>query len=178
MLPGSASTKANNTNIGVYIQNALLCVELIAFAIGHWHSFSYKPFTISAIPNGRLEFYYAVKDMFGIKDLVHDFKLTFHGDYYKDYKRFDSVEAITAHPESKGRMSRINQGLRYHGDGKHKHWLPNNQSPVQSSTNVRSTSEANALLYQPLLGSTLQYAPSLNSTGTSTRGIYPSSPKI
>lgn len=177
VLPGSASTTGNNTNIGVYIQNALLCVELIAFAIGHWHSFSYKPFTISAIPNGRLEFYYAVKDMFGIKDLVHDFKLTFHGDYYKDYKRFDSVEAITAHPESKGRMSRINQGLRYHGDGKHKHWLPNNQSPVQNPTNVRSTSEANALLYQPLLGHTLQYAPSLNSTGTSTRGIYPSSPK-
>ena len=73
--------------------------------------------------------------MFGIKDLVHDFKLTFHGDYYKDYKRFDSVEAITAHPESKGRMSRINQGLRYHGDGKHKTLAP--KQSITSSGSLR-----------------------------------------
>lgn len=176
ILPGSETTNTNNTNIGVYIQNALLCIELIAFAIGHWYSFSYKPFTISKIPNGRLKFYYAVKDMFGIRDLVHDFRLTFYGDYYKDYKRFNSVEGFKAHPESKVRMSRINQGLRYHSDGKQKHWLPNSQQ-TQNQSSVRSTSEANALLYLPLIGNNPQYSPSLNSTGTSTRGIYPSSPK-
>lgn len=177
LLPGSSNDQKHNTNIGVYIQNALLCVELVAFSIGHWYSFSYRPFTISEIPNGRLQFYYAVKDMFGIKDLIHDFQLTFHGDYYKDYKRFNSVEAVNAHPESRGHMSRINQGLRYHSDGKQKHWLPNSQSATPNNTNVRSTSEANALVYQPLLGNASQYSPSLRSTGTSTRGLYSTSPK-
>lgn len=160
-------------NIGVAIQNALLCVELVAFAIGHWFSFSYKPFTIVNIPNGRLQFYYAFKDMVGIKDLVIDFVLTFRGDYYKDYKQFDLVEALIAHPTLKSRMGRINQGLRYHSDGK-KHWLPQQQqSAPLAAANITSTSEINAINYRDNPRSSV-YAPSLASTGTSTRGLPPS----
>ncbi|CAK7909475.1 hypothetical protein CAAN1_24S01112 [[Candida] anglica] len=140
----------SNTNIGTSIQNALLCVELIFFAIGHWYSFSYVPFTISHIPNGRLQFWYALKDVLGVKDLVHDFQLTFYGDYYKDYKQFDSVEALIAHPDSRGRMSRINQGLRYHSDGTQKHWLGGStldrNVKVLSSENL-STSESQAFQF-------------------------------
>lgn len=186
VLPGNSSQDENGApNIGVSIQNALLCVELIAFAWGHWFSFSYRPFTISRMPTGRLQFYYALRDMFGIKDLVIDFALTFYGDYYKDYKQFDSVEALIAHPSLKSRMGRINQGLRYQPDGKQKHWLPlqNLQaSPLAGQASIRSTSEINAIsnhIYQQQLGRSQSiYAPSLVSTGTSTRALYPHSPKV
>ncbi|KAM9927079.1 hypothetical protein OXX59_002784 [Metschnikowia pulcherrima] len=190
ILPGNNSPDESGApNIGVSIQNALLCVELVAFAIGHWLSFSYKPFTISKIPNGRLEFYYAFRDMIGIKDLVIDFRLTFYGDYYKDYKQFNSVDASIAHPSSNGRMGRINQGLRYHGDGKQKHWLSQShslsqhQAPSHSGSahrsNIQSTSEQYAFQgssSKPVPQTS--YAASLGSNNTSTRGVYVSSPKL
>lgn len=178
-LPGGSSEDENGApNIGVSIQNALLCVELLGFAIGHWLSFSYRPFTISRIPNGRVQFYYAVKDMIGIKDLIIDFKLTFYGDYYKDYKQFDSVEAIIAHPTSRGRMSRINQGLRYHNDGKHKHWLPQQNIPSSSKLSIQSTSEINAIYNYGNPRTQSAYEASISLSGTSTRGIYPASLKV
>lgn len=146
VLPGSSSEDENGApNIGMSIQNALLCCELIMFAFGHWVSFSYKPFTISRLPNGRLQLYYAFKDMVGIKDLVIDFRLTFYGDYYKDYKQFDSVDALIAHPTSRARMSRISQGLRYQPNGKQKHWLPQAGTRVNGTLDIQSTSEINAL---------------------------------
>lgn len=180
ILPGG-SEAAENGSIGICIQNALLCVELIAFGIGHWFSFSYKPFTISQLPNGRLRFKFAFKDMIGIRDLLHDFQLTFYGDYYKDYKQFDSVGALIAHPESNGRMGRINQGLRYHFDGKHKHWLPSQSPPTIHPSNTRTTAETQAVsmnISPSLQAQGSEYSPSLKSTGTSTRGLYSSSPKL
>lgn len=179
VLPGNSAQDENGApNIGVSIQNALLCVEMIAFAFGHWFSFSYKPFTISRIPNGRLQFYYAMRDMFGVKDLIIDFRLTYYGDYYNDYKQFDSVDAIIAHPNSRGRMSRINQGLRYHNDGKHKHWLPLQMANNNSKGSIQSTSETNAIFsYGSKPRSQPGYAASISLASTSTRGICPSSPK-
>lgn len=153
IIPGSEDTDVNehNSNIGLSIQNALLCVELIFFAIGHWISFSYKPFTLSKIPNARLKFKYAVRDMFGVKDLVQDFKITFHGGQYKDYKTFDSVNALVQHP-SKSRMKKINQGLRYHYDGKHKHWITLNQGDNKS------------IVENATIGSDSLYSASISST--------------
>ncbi|CAH6718222.1 transmembrane protein 184 homolog [[Candida] jaroonii] len=164
LIPGSENTDASkaNSNIGLSIQNALLCFELIFFAAGHWVSFTYKPFTLSQIPNARLKFYYALRDMFGIKDLIQDFKLTFYGDHYKDYKAFDSVNALVQHPSSKSRMKKINQGLRYHFDGKHKHWVAFNHNDSKS------------IIENATIGSDSLYAPSIN---TSTRGIHTTSPK-
>lgn len=183
ILPGHGQEGENGApNIGVSIQNALLCVELIGFAIGHWFAFSYKPYTISQIPNGRLEFYYAFRDMTGIQDLVIDFRLTFYGDYYKDYKQFDSVEAVIAHPATNGRMSRLNQGLRYHNDGKQKHWLPQqqNMAPSQSQVtlnskhSIKSTSEMNAIPDFDKKRS--KYANSIDLHGASTRALYHGAP--
>lgn len=145
----------------------MLCIELIGFAIGHWTSFSYYPFTISQLPYGRFQFKYALKDCLGFKDLLSDFKLTFHGDHYKDYKLFYSVEANVAHPDSKGRMSRIHQGLRYHYDGKHKHWLPDNQSITSNTNIIPSTSEIHALDNSSIY----------SGNTSSMKGIYPNSPK-
>ncbi|KAG7663090.1 uncharacterized protein J8A68_003400 [[Candida] subhashii] len=164
VLPGSEQD--GKESIGVCIQNALLCIELMGFALGHWFSFSHKPFTLSQLPWGRYEFKYSLKDCLGFRDLINDFKLTFHGDYYKDYKQFDSVEAVVAHPDSKGRMSRIHQGLRYHYDGKHKHWLPDNSNTQSLSPIIQSTSEIHALDNA-----------SIYSNNTSMRAIYPASPK-
>lgn len=169
VLPGASQEEAQS-NIGLAIQNALLCVELIAFAIGHWVSFSYRPYVLRNLPTGRVQFYYALKDMFGVRDLVNDFRITYYGDYYKDYKQFDSVEALIAHPDSKGRMSRINQGLRYHLDGRSKHWLPTQPAPNTLSEYTVST--------LPLQPSALLYAPSLKLVSTSTKALYPNSPKI
>ncbi|EER33538.1 hypothetical protein CTRG_02356 [Candida tropicalis MYA-3404] len=172
LLPGSEDDEDGNgtekkENIGICIQNALLCIELIGFAIGHWTSFSYYPFTISQLPYGRFQFKYALKDCLGFKDLLSDFKLTFHGDHYKDYKSFYSVEANVAHPDSKGRMSRIHQGLRYHYDGKHKHWLPDNQSITSNTNIIPSTSEIHALDNSSIY----------SGNTSSMKGIYPNSPK-
>ncbi|EMG50447.1 hypothetical protein G210_4229 [Candida maltosa Xu316] len=171
LLPGSddQGTEGKVENIGICIQNALLCVELIGFSIGHWTSFSYYPFTMSQLPYGRLEFIYALKDCLGVKDLVSDFKLTFYGDYYQDYKTFDSVEANLAHPDSKSRMSRIHQGLRYHYDGKHKHWLPDNASTIGSTAIIPSTSEIHALDNSSIISN--------NNTMSSVKGLYSNSPK-
>lgn len=181
VLPGAGEASKNGAaNIGVFIQNALLCVELIGFAVGHWFAFSYRPFIISQIPNGRLKFYYAFRDTVGLKDLVVDFRLAFYGDYYKDYKQFDSVEAVIAHPSTNGRMSRLSQGLRYHNDGKQKHWLPQqqNMSPSQSQSlshkgrgSIQSTSEINAI---PELDKMRQarYATSMDLNDASTKGIF------
>ncbi|ODQ79218.1 hypothetical protein BABINDRAFT_25503, partial [Babjeviella inositovora NRRL Y-12698] len=108
------------TNAGLAIQNALLCIELIGFAIGHWYSFSYLPFTKENLPKcGRLAFRSALKDCLGIGDLAYDFRLTFSGSSY-DYKQFDSVEAML--PTADSRMRRINQGMRYSNNGQ-KYWL-------------------------------------------------------
>lgn len=151
-----------NSNFGVSIQNGLLCVELIGFAIGHWISFSYRPFTLSYIPNSRISFWYAVRDMVGFKDLVMDFKLTFYGDFYKDYRSFDSVNAIIHHPNSLARMKKINKGARYSYDGRQKYWLPVNDQ--------RSIAE------NGIIGDEY-FAPSMRSFGTSTKGLVSNSPK-
>lgn len=183
-LPGSSDAEQQKESIGVCIQSALLCVELVGFAIGHWFSFSYIPFTISRIPNGRLEFKYALKDVIGNRDLVHDFRLTFNGDYYKNYKLFDSVEALLAHPQSNGRMSRINQGMRYHTDGRQKHWLPSNNAQGSTNPQIKAPSNDNS----PQLKSSFlpsnhndslaikNYEPSVQSNFSSMNGLYSASP--
>lgn len=175
LLQGSSVDEGTETNISVFIQNALLCLELVPFAIGHWFSFSYKPFQLSRIPGGRLEFLYALKDFIGVQDLIYDFKLTFYGDYYKDYRRFDSVEALISHPESNSRMSRINCGLRYNPDGTQKYWLP--KSHPHSDDHVQSTSEAQFLLGDVLNDDNASITPTLKSNNTSMRVLYPKSSK-
>lgn len=184
--PNDPYEQAGAPNIGISIQNALLCVELVAFAVGHWVSFTYRPFTISKVPNGRLLLKYAIRDMMGIKDLVIDFRLTFYGDYYKDYKHFNSVDASVAHPDASSRMSRINQGLRYSSDGKQKHWLAqqsqNTTNTQQSRNSIESTSERIAFHGSKARSNSNQtasnYAGLIELAGTSMRAIYPGSPKV
>lgn len=122
---------SGESTIARAIQNSLLCVEMLGFAIAHWIAFSYQDYATSALIGfSRLPFYMAIRDTFGIVDLVIDFQSTFYGSNY-GYRQFDSVQALLDHPESSSRRARINAGLRYQNGGRSKYWLP--QSTLNSA---------------------------------------------
>jgi hypothetical protein len=67
---------------------------------------------------------YALRDAYGIRDLIQDTKLSFSGKGY-EYRSFDSVgETTMVHPESAGRLARLMDGMRYERGGKGKYWIP------------------------------------------------------
>ncbi len=108
------------------IQNSLMNIELIGFAIFHYYGFSYKEYLIDDC--ARMPIFTALRDTVGLVDLIIDFKVTFNGSGY-DYRKFDTVESIILdHPDSGARMSKIVNGLRYVDGGKDKYWLPSSAS--------------------------------------------------
>ncbi|KAK7204512.1 DUF300 domain-containing protein [Myxozyma melibiosi] len=109
-------------NVARVVQNSLMCVEMLFFAIGHWHAFSWKDYEDNSIGSARLPIYYAFRDAFGMLDIVEDFKDTLRGDQYQ-YRFFDSAGAIE-HPDSTARLARLREGLRYQHGGAAKYWLP------------------------------------------------------
>lgn len=117
------------------IQNSLLCIEMLGFAIAHWMAFSYQDYATRALIGfSRVPFYLAIRDSFGIVDLIMDFQSTFYGSSY-GYRQFDSVQTLLDHPESSSRRARIYAGLRYENGGRSKYWLP--QSTLKSETYER-----------------------------------------
>lgn len=159
VLKSAPQADDNGNTLGFAIQNALLCVELIGFAVGHWYAFSWADYSVHALPGcARLSYAAALKDVFGCGDLIYDFQSTFRGDEY-DYRQFDSIEALIAHPLSKSRMARFNDGLRFTNSGKQKYWLPNSKA----GPNIKTP-----LLQKPRSGSIV-------STSASTRAIYANS---
>jgi hypothetical protein len=110
-------------NIAAAIQDAMICYELPAFAIAHWYAFSWKDYDDKTISSARMTIKYALRDAFGIRDLIEDTKETFAGKNY-DYRAFDSGDTILAHEESSSREARILQGMRYQRNGKGKYWIP------------------------------------------------------
>ncbi|ODV94362.1 hypothetical protein PACTADRAFT_71020 [Pachysolen tannophilus NRRL Y-2460] len=175
--PEKGSLKNNENNAAIAIQNAMLCVELIGFALGHWYSFNYKEFDVKHLPNcSRLKFKNALKDCFGIGDLVYDFQVTFKGEGFT-YRNFDSVEALIAHPLSQSRMARINQGMRYSEGGSKKYWLPSSSEAIliqqananNNNSNYNSKTPLLAVMNKNGIGNR---APSIASSKASTRAIY------
>lgn len=136
-------------NIATAIQNTLMCIEMLGFAVGHWYAFTYKEFASSSLMGyARLPVPYAVRDAFGIVDLILDFKSAFYGSNY-NYREFNSIETVLEHPESRSRQARLAQGLRYKAGGTSKYWLPTpaNQGTITTaSPNLREQSK-------PLIGS-------------------------
>jgi hypothetical protein len=123
IIPESSSSSGSN-NIARAIQNSLMCVEMVFFAVGNWYAFSYQDYaTTSLIGFARMPVYYAIRDAFGIVDLMIDFKSTFWGNSY-GYRQLDSVETVLAHPQSRSTRARIAEGLRYRNGGRSKYWLP------------------------------------------------------
>lgn len=114
----------NKSSLPVW-QNTLLCIECVGFAVVHHYAFPATDYEAAFMFGfARLRLRYAVRDVLGIADIVHDFKTTFLFPRY-GARDFDSVEAVLDHPESQTRQRRIAAGLRYRNGGKSKYWLPN-----------------------------------------------------
>lgn len=110
-------------NLAAAIQDFLICIEMPAFAIVHWYAFSWHDFADNRISSARMPVWYAVRDAFGIVDLIQDSKETFTGDKY-GYRLFDSGDKIMAHEASRSRLARLKDGMRYERGGKAKYWIP------------------------------------------------------
>ncbi|KAK4193772.1 organic solute transporter Ostalpha-domain-containing protein [Podospora australis] len=110
-------------NLAASIQDFLICIEMPAFAVAHWYAFSWHDFADNRISSARMPVWYALRDAFGIRDLIQDSKETFSGDKY-GYRIFDSGDKIMAHEASASRLARIKEGMRYERGGKSKYWIP------------------------------------------------------
>ena len=90
--------------------------------------------------------WFAIRDAFGIRDLIEDTKETFSGNNY-EYRLFDSGDNVLAHQGSSSRTARMMEGMRYERGGKGKYWLPkpgavNAQTPLLSDQNNDKSREA------------------------------------
>lgn len=133
-------------NLAAAIQDALICFEMPMFAIGHWYAFSWHDYADVTISAARMPVKYALRDAFGIRDLVEDTKETWRGKQY-DYRTFDSGDRIIAHEESNARIARMMQGMRYERGGKGKYWLPrpgeaNAQTPLLGAEHATESGAA------------------------------------
>ena len=89
----------------------------------------------------RMPFFYAVRDAFGLLDVLEDSRATFHGGV--SYRTFEPVEG-GIHVGS-GRDRRIRAGLRYAKGGKQKYWLP---LPQEADTAAVATAPLQAARQQ------------------------------
>ncbi|RWA04302.1 hypothetical protein EKO27_g10802 [Xylaria grammica] len=110
-------------NLAAAIQDALICVEMPAFAIAHWYAFSWHDYADNTVSSARMPVKYAMRDAFGVVDLIEDSKETFRGDKYS-YRIFDSSGKIIAHEDSSSRFARLKDGMRYKRGGEAKYWIP------------------------------------------------------
>ena len=111
-------------NLAAAIQDALICCEMPLFAISHWYAFSWHDYADVTISAARMPVKYALRDAFGVRDLIEDTKETFVGNNY-EYRVFDSGDNVLAHKESESRVARMMEGMRYERGGKGKYWIPN-----------------------------------------------------
>lgn len=110
-------------NLAAAIQDALICCEMPLFAVAHWYAFSWQDYADVTISAARMPVKYAMRDAFGIRDLIEDTKETFGGRHY-EYRVFDSGDNVLAHEESESRAARMMEGMRYERGGKGKYWIP------------------------------------------------------
>ena len=110
-------------NLAAAIQDALICIEMPIFAVGHWYAFSWHDYADATISAARMPIRFALRDAFGVRDLVEDTKETFTGNKY-EYRLFDSGDNVLAHEESSSRVARMMEGMRYERGGKGKYWIP------------------------------------------------------
>ncbi|TDZ51848.1 Transmembrane protein 184-like protein [Colletotrichum trifolii] len=141
-------------NLAAAIQDALICIEMPGFAIAHWYAFSWHDFADNSILSARMPVKYALRDAYGIRDLIEDSRETFTGDKY-GYRAFDSGDKIMAHEESRARLGRLKEGMRYSRGGKGKYWIP---TPGQVDRQVnRDLNERDPLLVGTAGGPSEEY---------------------
>lgn len=118
-------------HISLGLTDTLICIEMPFFAAAHMYAFSYRDFTnppASIVGGGRSPIYvarmtlgYALRDAFGLKDLVEDTRTTLRGEGI-NYRAFEPSEGGMHIGAARDR--RIRAGLRYAAGGKRKYWLP------------------------------------------------------
>jgi hypothetical protein len=92
------------------------------FAFAHAYAFAYTDFIDPMTTYvARMPMYYAMRDAFGLRDVVADSRATLRGEGM-DYRTFEPSEGYMHQGE--GRDRRIRAGLRYSQGGKRKYWLP------------------------------------------------------
>lgn len=146
-------------NLAAAIQDALICIEMPIFAVAHWYAFSWHDYADVTISAARMPVKYALRDAFGIQDLIEDTKETFSGNKY-EYRLFDSGDNVLAHEESSSRTARMMEGMRYERGGKGKYWIPkpgeaNTRTPLLSNggpSRNRSASPLNSPTDGPHMG--------------------------
>lgn len=115
----------DSEHISLGLTDTLICVEMPFFAIAHMYAFSYRDFVKSSasakVYVARMRMGYAVRDSFGLKDLVEDTKTTLYGEGI-NYRAFEPSEG--GMHVGAARERRIRAGLRYSAGGKRKYWLP------------------------------------------------------
>jgi hypothetical protein len=134
-------------NLAAAIQDALISIEMPLFAMGHWYAFSWHDYADVTISAARMPVLYAIRDAFGVRDLIEDTKETFSGNNY-EYRQFDSGDNVLAHEGSSSRVARMMDGMRYERGGKGKYWIPkpgaaNARTPLLGNggpSQLRSTS--------------------------------------
>lgn len=131
-------------NLAAAIQDALICIEMPIFAMAHWYAFSWQDFADNSIQSARMPLRHALRDAFGPRDLIEDSKQTFGGENY-GYRAFDSGDKVIAHEDSKSRIARLRDGMRYERGGKGKYWIPkpgeiNSTTPLLGSDGAGSSS--------------------------------------
>ncbi|ORX48512.1 DUF300-domain-containing protein [Hesseltinella vesiculosa] len=107
-------------HISVAIQDFLICMEMVPFAIAHSFAFSYEDYYDPNVHSARMPILTAIRDSLGLKDVVMDTFDTFRGSKF-NYKSFEPSEGVPHIGSS--RTSRIMAGLRYSSSTSKKHWL-------------------------------------------------------
>ncbi|KAF7295641.1 hypothetical protein MIND_01104300 [Mycena indigotica] len=119
---GPYTRDEDKDTIALALTDLLICIEMPMFAIAHAYAFSYTDFVDSTtIYAARMPMYYALRDAFGLKDVVADSRATLRGEGM-DYREFEPSEGYMHQGE--GRDRRIRAGLRYADGGRRKYWLP------------------------------------------------------
>ncbi|KAL1987801.1 hypothetical protein VTN96DRAFT_2204 [Rasamsonia emersonii] len=131
-------------NLAAAIQDSLICFEMPVFAIAHWYAFSWHDYADARISAARMPVKYAIRDAFGVRDLIEDTKQTLRRENY-GYRLFDSGDHIIAHEESSSRVRRVMEGMRYERGGKGKYWIPkpgeiNSRTPLLAGAGTRNGS--------------------------------------
>lgn len=154
----------DSERISVGLTDTLICFEMPLFAIAHLYAFSFKDFVDpDASFAARMPIKYAIRDSFGVKDVVEDSKTTLRGEGM-DYREFEPSEGFMH--QGAGRERRIRAGLRYAEGGKKKYWLPNQVNAEPRGRLARGLNQDDEV-YAPLLegqaASVVHIAPDLQS---------------
>ncbi|KAH8648764.1 organic solute transporter Ostalpha-domain-containing protein [Tricladium varicosporioides] len=145
-IPDNVEGYPTSDNLAAAIQDALICMEMPIFAVAHWYAFSWHDYADETISAARMPVWYAVRDSFGIRDLIEDTKETFSGNQY-EYRLFDSGDNTLAHEGSSSRVARMMEGMRYERGGKGKYWIPkpgatNSRTPLLGNRDGTSSSRS------------------------------------